>query len=188
MPKLLSALLLSLSLTMTACTGTGAYSSSSQSDRQEREASRVMHLYRIDIDHEAVRNGARLLFEEPPPRREQGYQRRSKGFFSVSDARYCRIEVGCVEPVVGLNGQRTQLGYTMLRFFGRIAEDGNRATTTAGERNTLNSARVIDEVRFIERGEDKITIQAWDNGKPGAYLFHFNRAPIGRSDVMVPWR
>jgi hypothetical protein len=151
------------------------------------DVSHTMNLYRVDIDKAAVANGARLLFMEPPPRSESGYQRRAQGFFSVSDAGFCRVDVGCAEGVVGLSGSRGEQIYSMLKFFGRISDDGERATTTSGETANVRSTRAADEVRFNARGKNKVTIQAVIDGKPQAYLFHFERSPIGSKNVRVPW-
>ncbi len=163
------------------------YNSNSRT-KDPNERSKVMHLYRIDLDREAIANGARRLFAEPPPRYESGARRRAQGFLGVSDSGYCRIEVGCAEPVVGLDGRNGQETYRLLKFYGRISEDGTKATTTAGETSSIQSTRNIDEIRFIERGRDKITVQAVLGGKPQAYLFHFNHAAIGAKNIRVPWK
>ena len=179
-----TAILISL-LLLGACAG-GSYKGGRSGEVQS--PGKTLHLYRMDIDHKAVKEGARLLFREPPPRAEQGFQRRAQGVFSVSDAGYCRIEVGCAEPVLSYDGRRGEQVYTLLKFFGRVKEDGTGATRSAGETTGIRSVRSCDEVRFKERGEGRITVQPWYNGKPGAYLFHFHRASIGRKDVRVPWR
>lgn len=152
-----------------------------------KDVSKTLNLYRVDIDKAAVKNGARLLFMEPPPRETDGNRRRGQGYFSVSDAGFCRIEVGCAERVVGLDGTNAEQVYQLLRFSGRISDDGTRATTTSGETSNARTTRQADEVRFLARGEDKITIQAVVNGKPQAYLFHFERSTIGSKSVRIPW-
>ncbi len=169
-----------------SCTGR-TYSRNSRATEPEYK-SKVMFLYRIDVDKAAVKKGARLLFAEPPPNYQYGTKRRAQGFFSVSDAGSCRIEVKCAEPVVGLNGRRDEQIYTLLKFYGHITSDGKRATTTQGETAAVSSGRSFDEVHFIERGDDKITVQAYFDGKPTAYLLHFTHAAIGSKTVPMPWK
>ena len=149
---------------------------------------RTMHLYRIDVDQAAHKAGAPLLFAEPPPRTQFGFQRRAQGFFSVSDAGFCRIEVRCAEPIVALDGRRTEQVYTLLKFAGRSSDDGARATTMSGESVNVYPTAGASEVRFMERGRNKISIQAYDRGRKAAYVFHFHHTTIGRKDIPVPWR
>lgn len=156
--------------------------------KDPRERSKVMHLYRIDLDQEAIAGGARRLFAEPPPRYRNGVRRRAQGFLGVSDSGFCRIEVYCAEPVVGLTGTNGEQQYRMLKFYGRISDDGTKATTTSGETASMRSSRNIEEILFIERGRNKITVQAVLGGKPQAYLFHFNHAAIGSKNVRIPWK
>ncbi|MCB9833494.1 MAG: hypothetical protein H6807_13575 [Planctomycetes bacterium] len=174
-----------LALLATACT-TSHEGDAAAKDPQGTE--RVMVLYRIDIDPKAVAAGAPLLFDEPPPQNSFGLVRRGQGYFSASDAGFCRIEVKVAEPVVAVDGRHGEQVYMLLKFFGRASDDGSRATIMSGESVNVSSGSQADEVRFFERGRNKISAQAYQGGKPSAYIFHFQHAAIARRDVPVPWR
>lgn len=177
--------LILMSLSLAACTSPQEGDSRAK-DPQGNE--RVMALYRIDIDPAAVASGSPLLFDEAPPQDSFGLVRRAQGYFSVSDSGFCRIDVKVAEPVMAVDGRRSEQIYTLLRFFGRISDNGERATTMSGEDVNVNSESQADVVRFYERGRNKISVQAVLGGRPSAYILHFHHAAVPRRDVPVPWQ
>ncbi len=179
--------LLALPVVLLACACTTSYEGDSRNKDPEGNE-RVMVLYRIDVDPKAVAAGAPLIFNEPPPQNTFGMIRRAQGFFSVSDSGFCRIEVKVAEPVVALDGRREEQVYTLLKFFGRASDDGDRATTMSGEDVNVQSNSQADVVKFYERGRNKISVQAFVGGKPTAYILHFHHAAVPRRDVPVPWK
>ncbi|MCA9320137.1 MAG: hypothetical protein KDB53_05355 [Planctomycetes bacterium] len=179
--RLQTLLLASLFLGL-GCTSSDYGSGGSRNAGNENK--QVFHLYRVDIDHEAVRRGAPLLFQEPPPGAEMGAYRRCQGIFGVSGNGFVRCEVKVAELVVGAGGRNQEQGYTLLEFFGKVSKDGNFATIEGGE----TSGRGGVELTFTERGDDRLTIQPRINDQLSAYRYHFQRQGFANARVPFPWK
>ncbi len=167
--------------------GTGCVNKSGitarERERQQVGKNPILHLYRVEIDHEAVRKGAQLLFREPVAGKEFGAYRRTQGIFGVSENGFCRCEVRVAELVNGLGGRREEQRYTLLDFFGRMASDGTRATVdgTAAAPGAL-------ELRIEKLGKDEVRVQPYLNGRPGAYVYFFQKQGFSNSWVPFPYR
>lgn len=155
--------------------------------RQER-FDKTFHLTRIEIDREAVRAGADLLFTEPPPHREFGLERRAQGILSISDRGFVQASVRVAEPVVAVSGQRTEQAYTLLSFFGKFSGDGKQATFTDGEPIDTASVQRPDAVKVLEKAVDRIVIQPVYQGRSSAYRYHFYRRGLTNPNVPFPWK
>lgn len=156
--------------------------------KDESYIDRTLKLYRIEIDYAAVKNGAQLLFSEPPPRAEFGLERRAQGFFSASERGFCHIVVRVAEPIVGLSGQSSEQRYDLINFSGRLSSDGTRANLEGSNGGAGGSQFSSNEVRFYEKDDDSVALQPFYDGKPTAYKYHFRRTPISRNNVPFPWR
>ncbi len=154
-------------------------------ERQRRQVGKnpTLHLYRVEIDREAVRKGAQLLFHEPVAGKEYGAYRRTQGIFGVSENGSCRCEVRVAELVFGLGGRRDEQRYTLLDFFGRISADGTRATVEGAA-----VGRGALELRIEKLGKDEIKVQPYLNGRPGAYVYFFRKQGFSNSWVPFPYR
>ena len=155
--------------------------------RQDR-FDKTFHLTRVEIDRDAVRTGARLLFTEPPPNREFGLERRAQGVLSISDRDFMRSSVRVAEPVIAVSGRRTEQTYTLLSFFGKIASDGKSATISDGEPVETSSVYRPDALRILEKTEERLVIQPVHQGRPLAYRYHFYRRGLTNPNVPFPWK
>ena len=178
------------SLLLSGCGSGGSYRTNNnrRGNGESADGRQTLKLYRVDVDHAAVKGGAALLFREPPPGVEFGLERRCQGIFGISENGFCRCDVKVAEPVIGLRGRRSEQIYTLISFFGKVSEDGRRATIQGGESVAVGSALRATEIRFEERGKDRITIQAWIDGKPAAYKMHFQRQGFAPPNVPFPWK
>lgn len=181
--KRLEWLLLCLCFLVVSCSSTTR--NGAKRDKTEDENPGFLSLYKVEIDYGAVKKGAKLLFTEPPPGSEFGLRRRVQGVFSVSDQGFVRCDIKVAEPVMGLDGRRTEHVYSVLNFFGRVDETGTRATSSSGNATTTASGTVT-EIRIAEAGKDKISIQAFNGTNPQPYLLHFHKHAVLDRDVPFP--
>jgi hypothetical protein len=180
-------IVLPFGLLLAACTATGGGSRSGRGGESAGDQ-QTFHLYAVEIDKAAVKNGAQLLFDGPPPGVEFGLERRAQGVFRVSTNGFVDCTVRVAEPVIGLGGRRSEHRYTLLDFNGKAASDGESATISGGEAVAIESSYRPASILFRERGDDRLTIQPVAGGKPGAYLFHVQRQGFAAANVQFPWK
>lgn len=165
-------------LVLSACTSTD--------DRFEdtTQSKRDFYLSGVEIDREAQKAGAPLIFTGPAP---HGAERVAAGSLLFSDSGYVLVRVGVGEPAVGLDGRRTLHGYDVLDFRGRVDPSGERAvsTPTPGGRQRGDRA---DEVRLEVESDDHVFVQAYRDGRPQAYRYRFSRRGLPRTGVVFPWK
>lgn len=181
--KRLEWLLLCLCFLVVSCSSTTR--NGVKRNKAEDEDPGYLALYKVEIDHGALKNGAKLLFTEPPPGSEFGLRHHAQGFFSVSDQGFVSCKVQVAEPVLGLDGRRTIHVYWILSFFGRVDETGTRATSSSGNATTT-VAGTASEIRIAEAGKEMISIQAFDGTNPQPYIFHFRKHAVLDRDVPFP--
>ena len=179
-----------LVLVLAALVCAGCTSSSYRHGRKEEEKpGRIFALYRIEIDQDARKAGAPLFFTEPTAGREFGHTRRAGGQFAISDKGIVRAKVSVIETSTNYRGNPARMGYTLLDFSGRVADEDGVATIHDGDRGVGGFGDRVDTIRFETDGADKLVVQPLVDGKIQAYRYHFTRSRVAvRADVEVPWR
>jgi hypothetical protein len=155
---------------------------------EDEKPGRIFALYRIEIDHDAVKAGAPLFFTEPTAGVEFGHTRKGGGQFAIADSGVVRTKVSVIETSTNYQGRPTKMGYVLMNFSGRMADEGGIATIHDGDRDVKNFGDRVDAIKFDTDGADKLVVQPLLNGKPQAYRFHFTRSRVAvRANVDVPW-
>lgn len=182
-PALFSALLALGLLGLTGCQNT-----SYRQQREDEKQGRIFALYRIEIDRDAVKSGAPLLFTEPTAGQEFGHTRKAGGQFAISDKGFVRAKVSVIESTTNYQGRPSRMGFNLLDFRGRAADDGDVATVHDGDRGVSSLGEGVDSIHFETDGADKLVVQPRVKGKPQAYKYHFTRSRVAaRPNVEVPW-
>lgn len=167
----------------------GCQTKSYRQRREDENPGRVFTLYRVEIDQKAVKAGAPLLFTEPTAGQEFGHTRKAGGQFAISDRGFVRAKVSVIESTTNYQGRPTRMGFTMLDFRGRTADDGDVATVHDGDLGVNSLGSGVDSVHFETDGADKLVVQPRVKGKRQAYRYHFTRSRVAASAIIdVPWR
>jgi hypothetical protein len=183
---LIAALLAALAVAFSGCTTKTSGPPQFGREREEAKDPRDLYLYSVEIDPMALAQGARPLFNEPPPGVEFGAQRRVQGYLKFSDQRTCRAEIKVAEPVIGGDGRQTQHLYTLLAFFGSVRADRSGATVLSGGTPTEIDLGQVTDLTFTKLDDEKLVVQAYSGRKPLAYKFFFHTHPIMDRNVPFP--
>ncbi len=142
-------------------------------------------LIRVELDPSLITNrGILPTFERPTGVAGDGVPR-AKGTLRVNDYGRVACSVAIFEPVVGLGGTKTVIEHPMIRFYGRMSDDGRMfILEDRDEAVRLGRATVL----HVQEGRNKdLRLQAATGSRLLPYIYWFKPGARPAPPVNIPY-
>ena len=158
-----------------------------EDEKKPSNQGQPFYLVDLQVDRLAVKEGAKLLFDEAPVGETLGETRRARGYLSLTDNGLCRCEVRAAETVLGLGGSVSEQRYDLMIFFGKVEVGDTRAIAASGDRGGRSYMGPVSELHLKWLSPTEVEVQAHSAGQRQAYLYRFERRALKEHDVRMPY-